>query len=204
MHPVGVFGVLIALAVSPVIGFAFGASGRPRRPPMLRRAHAPAGRAGARRRVGHVGGALVQPRREQRPEGDGCHRRDAGRAGHLDTLTVPLWVKVVSGATLTLGTAMGGWRDHPHRGPAHLPPAPDRRAREPDHLDGRDLRRVVRRRAGVDDPGGRLVGGRRRGGRRRWPTYAGRWCARWASHGSRRCRSPRRSAPARPVWNGVA
>ena len=30
--------------------------------------------------------------------------------GRLDTLSVPLWVKVASGATLTLGTAMGGWR----------------------------------------------------------------------------------------------
>ena len=29
--------------------------------------------------------------------------------GRLDTLSVPLWVKVASGATLTLGTAMGGW-----------------------------------------------------------------------------------------------
>jgi len=30
-------------------------------------------------------------------------------AGRLETLSVPLWVKVASGATLTLGTAMGGW-----------------------------------------------------------------------------------------------
>ncbi len=31
-------------------------------------------------------------------------------SGHLETLTVPLWVKLVCGAALTLGTAMGGWR----------------------------------------------------------------------------------------------
>ena len=31
-------------------------------------------------------------------------------SGHLDTLTVPLWVRVVCGGALTLGTAFGGWR----------------------------------------------------------------------------------------------
>jgi len=31
-------------------------------------------------------------------------------SGHLDSLTVPLWVKLACGAALTLGTAMGGWR----------------------------------------------------------------------------------------------
>ena len=31
-------------------------------------------------------------------------------SGHLDTLSVPLWVKLACGAALTLGTAMGGWR----------------------------------------------------------------------------------------------
>ena len=31
-------------------------------------------------------------------------------SGHIDTLAVPLWVKLACGAALTLGTAMGGWR----------------------------------------------------------------------------------------------
>ena len=30
--------------------------------------------------------------------------------GHLDSIAVPLWVKLACGAALTLGTAMGGWR----------------------------------------------------------------------------------------------
>jgi PiT family inorganic phosphate transporter len=30
--------------------------------------------------------------------------------GHLDTLTVPRWVKLACGAALTAGTALGGWR----------------------------------------------------------------------------------------------
>jgi PiT family inorganic phosphate transporter len=31
-------------------------------------------------------------------------------SGHLDTLSVPLWVKLACGGALTVGTAMGGWR----------------------------------------------------------------------------------------------
>ena len=30
--------------------------------------------------------------------------------GHLSTLSVPLWTRFVCGVTLTVGTAMGGWR----------------------------------------------------------------------------------------------
>ena len=31
-------------------------------------------------------------------------------AGALSTFAVPLWVKVACAATMTLGTALGGWR----------------------------------------------------------------------------------------------
>jgi inorganic phosphate transporter, PiT family len=31
-------------------------------------------------------------------------------SGHTTTLSVPLWVKVVTGVALTMGTALGGWR----------------------------------------------------------------------------------------------
>ena len=77
--PVGVFGVLIALAVSPVLGFAFGYLAVA----LLRTALAPRDatgrRPGPRRRVGDVGGALVQPRRQRRAEVDGRDRRAADR-----------------------------------------------------------------------------------------------------------------------------
>ena len=31
-------------------------------------------------------------------------------SGHLAVFAVPLWVKLVSGAAITLGTSVGGWR----------------------------------------------------------------------------------------------
>ena len=31
-------------------------------------------------------------------------------SGHSATLSVPLWAKVITGAALTMGTALGGWR----------------------------------------------------------------------------------------------
>ena len=53
-------------------------------------------------------------------------------SGHARALAVPLWVKVACGAALTLGTAHGRLADRPHDRPPHLPPAPDRRLRQPD------------------------------------------------------------------------
>ena len=73
--PVGVFGVLIALAVSPVLGLAFGVAAirLSRRAAASRDAPGPASdRLGA---VGDVGRALLQPRGERRAEGDGRRRR---------------------------------------------------------------------------------------------------------------------------------
>jgi PiT family inorganic phosphate transporter len=108
--PVGVFGVLIVLAVSPLLGVGFGLvlarlDGR-----LLRRAthriKAPIrgaewamsaalsfghGANDAQKAMGVIAALLLA-------------------SGHLDTLTVPLWVKLACGAALTLGTAMGGWR----------------------------------------------------------------------------------------------
>jgi PiT family inorganic phosphate transporter len=108
--PVGVFGVLIVLAVSPLLGVGFGLvlarlDGR-----LLRRAthriKAPIrgaewamsaalsfghGANDAQKAMGVIAALLLA-------------------SGHLDALTVPLWVKLACGAALTLGTAMGGWR----------------------------------------------------------------------------------------------
>ncbi|UGS36981.1 inorganic phosphate transporter [Capillimicrobium parvum] len=109
-RPVGVVGVLIALTVSPVIGLAAGAA-------LVR----------ANRRVlrSAASGVRVPVRRAQWAMAAalsfGHGANDAQKAmgviaalllatGHIDTLTVPLWVKVVCGAALTVGTAMGGWR----------------------------------------------------------------------------------------------
>ena len=82
--------------------------------------------------------------------------------GHLDTLSVPLWVKLACGAALTLGTAMGGWRIVRTIGRRIFRLCADRRVRQPERLDGGDPPRLLPRRAGLHDAGRRLLGGRRR------------------------------------------
>lgn len=108
--PVGVIGVLIALALSPPIGFLFGfvlvrldqfllrrATRDVRRPvrfgewamsAALSFAH---GANDAQKAMGVIAALLLA-------------------AGRLQTFTVPLWVKVGCGAAVTVGTLMGGWR----------------------------------------------------------------------------------------------
>jgi PiT family inorganic phosphate transporter len=108
--PVGVFGVLIALAVSPLLGLGFGLAFARLNGRLLRR---------ATRRVRGPIRAAEWGMSAALSFGHGAN--DAQKAmgviaalllasGHLDTLSVPLWVKLACGAALTLGTAMGGWR----------------------------------------------------------------------------------------------
>jgi inorganic phosphate transporter, PiT family len=108
--PVGVFGVLIALAISPPIGLSFGLVFERVNERVLRRAtrriHGPIraaewamsaalsfshGANDAQKAMGAIAALLLA-------------------TGHIDALSVPLWVKLACGAALTLGTAMGGWR----------------------------------------------------------------------------------------------
>ncbi len=109
-RPSGVFGVLLVLAVSPVLGALAGivtirlgrfglrhATRRVERP--LRRAQwftsaalaFSHGANDAQKTMGVITLLLVAD-------------------GRLDTFTVPLWVKLVAAASLTFGTALGGWR----------------------------------------------------------------------------------------------
>lgn len=109
-RPVGVFGVLIALAVSPFVGLAFGFCfiwGIRR---LLRRATRRVaspirsaqwamsgalsfshGANDAQKAMGVIGALLVAD-------------------GRLDTFGVPFWAMLACGAALTVGTSMGGWR----------------------------------------------------------------------------------------------
>lgn len=109
-RPVGVFGVLIALAVSPPVGLAvaFVFVRLARR--LLRR---------ATRRVGTPIQASEWPMTAALSFSHGAN--DAQKAmgvvaalllagGRTASLTVPLWVKLACGAALTVGTALGGWR----------------------------------------------------------------------------------------------
>ena len=110
LHPYGVGGVLVALAVAPVLGFTLALLFvRALKRMMLRGTRALRGpvRAGewamsallsfshgtndAQKSMGLIAALLLA-------------------SGHTDSLTVPLWVKLGCGLTLTAGTALGGWR----------------------------------------------------------------------------------------------
>jgi PiT family inorganic phosphate transporter len=110
IKPVGIAGVMIALAISPVLGFGFGLLFARLDRRLLRR---------ATRRVRSPIRASEWAMSAALAFGHGAN--DAQKAmgviaallvasGHLSTLAVPLWVKLACGAALTLGTSMGGWR----------------------------------------------------------------------------------------------
>jgi inorganic phosphate transporter, PiT family len=108
--PVGVFGVLIALAVSPVIGLLFGLAFARLNRRLLRRA--------TRRVKAPIRGAeWVMSAALSLSHGANDGQKAMGiiaalllASGHTHVLTVPIWVKLACGAALTIGTAMGGWR----------------------------------------------------------------------------------------------
>jgi inorganic phosphate transporter, PiT family len=109
-RPVGVFGVLITLAVSPLIGFALGVVFIGLARLVLRRA--------TRRVRGPIaGGGWGMAAALSFSHGANDGQKSMGviaalllAAGRVDTLEVPFWVKVGCGAAITLGTALGGWR----------------------------------------------------------------------------------------------
>jgi PiT family inorganic phosphate transporter len=108
-RPVGVFGVLIALAVSPVIGLGVGFLLARLAPRVLRRAT-------RRVRAPIRGGQWAMSAALSFGHGANDGQKSIGvmvallvATGHLEEFAVPLWTKVAGGAALTLGTAMGGW-----------------------------------------------------------------------------------------------
>ena len=108
--PVGVFGALIALAVSPPAGLALGLIIARLSRRLLRRA--------TRRVRGPIRGAeWAMSAALSLSHGANDAQKSMGviaalllATGHIHTLAVPLWVKLGCGAALTVGTAMGGWR----------------------------------------------------------------------------------------------
>ena len=110
LQPVGVFGVMVALAVSPLLGLGFGLGVSRLDGRLLRR---------ATKRIKTPIRAAEWVMSAALSFGHGANdgQKSMGviaalllASGHLDTLSVPLWVKLACGAALTLGTAMGGWR----------------------------------------------------------------------------------------------
>jgi PiT family inorganic phosphate transporter len=108
--PVGVVGVLAALAVSPLIGFGAGAVGLRLDQRLLKRATR---RIGAPIRVGEWATSAALSL------GQGANNAQKAMgviaalllaAGRAQTLAVPLWARLGCGATLTAGALLGGWR----------------------------------------------------------------------------------------------
>jgi PiT family inorganic phosphate transporter len=111
IRPVGVIGILVALVISPVIGFGAAAVSI----------------AGARRGLRRASVAITEPVRRGQWLASGALAFTHGSNDAAKTMGViaalliadgriasvsdlPLWVKLASGAALTLGTATGGWR----------------------------------------------------------------------------------------------
>jgi PiT family inorganic phosphate transporter len=109
-RPVGVFGVLIALAVSPLIGLCFGFGVRRFNQWSLRRATR---RVASPIRMGEwvmSAGLSLSHGANDAQKSMGVIAALLIATGHLESFGVPLWVKLSAGAMLTLGTALGGWR----------------------------------------------------------------------------------------------
>jgi PiT family inorganic phosphate transporter len=109
-RPVGVLGVLIALAVSPVVGLGFGLLVARLDQRLLRRVT-----RRVERPIRAAEWAMSAALSFSHGANDGQKSMGVVAAllvatGHLDGFSVPLWVKLACGAGLTVGTATGGWR----------------------------------------------------------------------------------------------
>ena len=109
-HPEGVIGVLVALFISPPLGFLFAF--------LLLRLLRLVSRRWTKRWIGPVrGGGWVAAAGLSFSHGGNDAQKSMGviavlllASGHTDTMSVPLWAKVATGVALTMGTALGGWR----------------------------------------------------------------------------------------------
>lgn len=109
-HPTGVIGVLVALLISPVLGFAVAF--------LLLRFLRLVSRRWTTRWIKpvRVGGWIAAAGLSFSHGGNDAQKAMGVIAvlllasGHTATMTVPLWAKVVTGLALTAGTALGGWR----------------------------------------------------------------------------------------------
>lgn len=109
-HPVGVFGTLIALAISPLLG-ALGAL------VVIRALRRIARRATRRWRAPVRGGQWVMSSALAFSHGANDAQKSVGVVaalllanGKIDSLAAPTWAIFACAAALTVGTGLGGWR----------------------------------------------------------------------------------------------
>jgi PiT family inorganic phosphate transporter len=109
-RPTGVIGVLVALLISPPLGFAVAF--------LLLRLLRLMSRRWTTRWIGPVrGSGWVAAAGLSFSHGGNDAQKSMGviavlllASGQTATMSVPLWAKVVTGVALTAGTALGGWR----------------------------------------------------------------------------------------------
>ena len=110
IRPVGVFGVLIALAVSPVLGFTGAFLVDKLAVRSLRRARRRVNSTIRRSEWGTAAALAFSHGANDAQKTMGVVTLLLVATGHLATFAVPLWVKLGAAASLTIGTAFGGWR----------------------------------------------------------------------------------------------
>ncbi len=110
LRPVGVTGVLVALAVSPALGAGAGwlLSVSARRG--LRRAHRRVTRPILRSEWGTSAALAFAHGTNDAQKTMGVITLALLSTGTISSFVVPLWVKLVCALALTVGTALGGWR----------------------------------------------------------------------------------------------
>lgn len=109
-RPVGVVGILIALTVSPVLGVVAGTALVRANRRSLRRATVRVRQPLRRAQWAMAGVLSFAHGANDAQKAMGVIAALLLATGHLDGLSVPLSVKLVCGAALTAGTALGGWR----------------------------------------------------------------------------------------------
>jgi PiT family inorganic phosphate transporter len=108
--PRGVLGVLLALAISPVLGATVAWVAARTGVRATRRARRGLDRALRRAEWGTAFALAYSHGANDAQKTMGLITLLLVATGHLSTFTVPLWVKLASASCLVLGTAMGGWR----------------------------------------------------------------------------------------------
>ncbi len=110
IRPVGVLGVLAALAIAPVIGFVIGFVGLRAAERALRRA--PRGIEGSIRKSewGTAAALAFSHGTNDAQKTMGVITLLLLSEGSLASFTVPLWVKLLAAVSITAGTSFGGWR----------------------------------------------------------------------------------------------
>ena len=109
-HPVGVLGVLLALATSPLLGGAAGWAADASARRALRRADRRVSRPLKAGQWGTSAALAFAHGTNDAQKTMGLITLALLAAGELPEFAVPLWVKVVCAAAMTTGTALGGWR----------------------------------------------------------------------------------------------